>query len=120
MVASFLDALTARSGRSVLVRYVATTDARVVLEVRKGKRRVAAVTGRAKEGRNAIRWNGKAGKKAAASGVYRLVLRATSGGQVASDTATVRLTGRAPSSGKGNGGTGGGGTGGGPGGVGEG
>ena len=63
-----------------MLRYVSTTDARVILEVFKGKRRVAAVPGSAREGRNAIRWNGKAGSRAAAAGVYRLVLRATSGG----------------------------------------
>ena len=71
--------------------------------------------GRAREGRNTIRWNGKAGSKAATSGTYRLVLRATSGGQVANDAATVRITGRGKPS------TGGGTTpGGGGGGVGEG
>ena len=52
----------------------------MILEVFKGKRRVASVPGRAREGRNAIRWNGKAGSRAAAAGVYKLVLRATSGG----------------------------------------
>ena len=72
-------------------------------------------------GRNTIRWNGKAGRNAATSGTYRLVLRATSGGQVASDAATVRLTGRSakPRTGGGGGGTEPGGGGGG-GGVGEG
>ena len=111
MVASFLDALSARSGRSVLVRYVSTTDARVILEVFKGSRRVAAVSGRAREGRNAIRWNGKAGSKAATAGSYRLVLRATSGGQTARDNATVRVTGGSgrPAGGGGTGGGGGGG-----------
>ena len=59
VVASFLDALTVRRGKAVLVRYVSTTTARVVLEVFKGSRRVAAISGRAKEGRNSIRWNGK-------------------------------------------------------------
>ena len=121
MVASFLDSLTVRSGRPVVLRYVSTTGARVILEVFKGKRRVAAISGRAREGRNAIRWNGRAGGKAAGSGAYKLVLRATSGGQVANDTATVRLTGGSskPSGGGGTGG-GGGGTGGGGGGTGEG
>jgi hypothetical protein len=122
MVASFLDALTARSGKSVALRYVSTTDARVILEVFKGKTRVASVPGRASEGRNTIRWNGKAGSKAATSGTYRLLLRATSGAQTASDAATVRVTGRSgkPSTGGGGGGGGGGGTGGGGGGGGTG
>ena len=117
MVASFLDALTARRGKAVVLRYVSTTDARVILEVFKGSRRVASVPGRAREGRNAIRWNGKARGVAAAAGRYRLVLRATSGGQVVSDVATVRVLGSGggaggstpPSSGGGTGGGGGGG-----------
>jgi hypothetical protein len=126
LVASFLDALSARSGKAVVLRYVSTTDARVILEVFKGKRRVASVPGRAREGRNTIRWNGKSGSKAATSGAYRLVLRATSGGQVASDAATVRIAGRSgkPSTGGGtppsSGGGGGTPPGGGGGGVGEG
>ena len=110
MIASFLDALSARSGKPVLLRYVSTTSATVILEVFKGSRRVAAVSGRAREGRNTIRWNGKAGRKAAAAGSYKLVLRATSGGQTARDNATVRLTGRSskPAGGGGTGGGGGG------------
>jgi hypothetical protein len=93
VVASFLDALTVRRGRAVVLRYVSTTDARVVLEVFKGSRRVAAVSGRARAGANSIRWNGKSGSSAAASGQYRLVLRATSGDQQATDRASVRITG---------------------------
>ena len=121
LIASFLDSLTARRGKPVLLRYVSTTDARVILEVFKGKRRVASIPGRAREGRNAIRWNGKAGGRAAAAGVYKLVLRATSAGQVVSDAATVRVTRgtrSAPSPGGGGGGgvPGGGGSGGGTGG----
>ena len=123
MVASFLDSLTARSGKAVTLRYVSTTSARVILEVLKGKKRVAAVAGSARAGRNAIRWNGRAGSRAAAAGVYKLVLRATSAGQAVSDSATVRITsGKSsprPGGGGGGGGTGGGGGGGG-GGVGEG
>jgi hypothetical protein len=121
MVASFLDSLTVRSGRPVVLRYVSTTGARVILEVFKGKRRVVAISGRAREGRNAIRWNGRAGSKPAGAGAYKLVLRATSGGQVANDTASVRFTGGSskPSGGGGTGG-GGGGTGGGTGGGGTG
>jgi hypothetical protein len=118
MVASFLDALSARSGKSVLLRYVSTTDARVILEVFKGSRRVAAVSGRAREGRNTIRWNGKAGVKAATAGSYRLVLRATSGGQTARDNATVRVTGGSSKPAGGGGGGGGGGGSGGSGGAG--
>ena len=110
MVASFLDALTARRGKAVVLRYVSTTDARVILEVFKGSRRVASVPGRARAGRNAIRWNGKAGGGAAPAGRYRLVLRATAGRQVVSDAATVRVlaggVSTPPSSGGGTGGLG--------------
>ena len=77
----------------MLVRYVSTTAARVVLEVFKGSRRVAAISGRAKEGRNSIRWNGKVSRKAAAAGRYKLVLRATSGAQLVTDRASVRIVG---------------------------
>jgi hypothetical protein len=92
-VASFLDSLTARRGRAVVLRYVSTSTARVVLQVFKGSRRVAAVPGRAKAGLNSIRWKGKIGGRAAPAGTYRLVLRATSGAQVASDRASIRLLG---------------------------
>ncbi len=93
VVASFLDSLTVRRGKPVLVRYVSTTSARVVLEVFKGSRRVAATSGRAKEGRNSIRWNGKVSRKAATAGRYKLVLKATSGAQLVTDRASVRIVG---------------------------
>jgi hypothetical protein len=86
-----LDALTIRRGRAVTLRYVSTTSARVVLEVLKGTRRVAAVPGNARPGKNAIRWNGKVGRKTAPAGTYRMKLTATTGQQVAQDRATVRL-----------------------------
>ena len=110
VVASFLDSLTVRRGKTVLVRYVSTTSARVVLEVFKGSRRVAAISGRAKEGRNSIRWNGKVSRKAAAAGRYKLVLRATSGAQLVTDRASVRIVGKAAKKKKSSGGGGGGNT----------
>ena len=110
VVASFLDSLTVRRGKAVLVRYVSTTSARVVLEVFKGSRRVAAISGRAKEGRNSIRWNGKVSRKAAAAGRYKLVLRATSGAQLVTDRASVRIVGKAAKKKKSSGGGGGGNT----------
>jgi hypothetical protein len=90
-IASYLDSLTVRRGRPVTLRYVATTSARVVLEVFKGARRVAAVPGNARAGKNAIRWNGKVERKKAPRGVYKLKLTATAGTQVARDRATVRV-----------------------------
>ena len=90
-IASYLDALLVRRGKAVTLRYVSTTGARVVLEVFKGARRVAAVAGTARSGKNAIRWNGKVDRKTAPRGTYRLALKATTGEQVAQDRATVRL-----------------------------
>ena len=90
------------------MRYVSTTTARVVLEVFKGSRRVTAISGRAKEGRNSIRWNGKVARKAAAAGRYKLVLRATSGAQLVTDRASVRVVGKAAKKKKSSGGGGGG------------
>jgi hypothetical protein len=80
-----------RRGKAVTLRYVSTTSARVVLEVFKGARRVAALPGDARPGKNAIRWDGKVDRKKAPRGTYRLNLTATAGAQVARDKATVRL-----------------------------
>jgi hypothetical protein len=90
-IASYLDGLTARRGRAVTVRYVATTRALTMLEVFRGARRVAAVVGTTRAGKNAIRWNGKVDRKNAARGLYKLKLTATAGDQVATDRATVRV-----------------------------
>ena len=62
------------------------------LEVFKGRKRVARVTGTAKVGRNKIAWNGKQGRKKAKAGKYILRLAVTGGdGQVANDSATVTV-----------------------------
>ena len=90
-VASYLDALTARRGKAVTLRYVSTTSAQAMLEVFRGARRVAAAGGPAHAGKNALRWNGKVDGKAAPRGRYKLKLTATAGDQVATDRATVRL-----------------------------
>ena len=90
-IASFLDALKVRRGRAVTLRYISTASARTVLEVFRGARRVAAVAGNARPGKNAIRWNGKVDRKKAGRGTYKLRLIATAGAQVARDSATVRL-----------------------------
>ena len=90
-VASYLDGLTARGGRPVTLRYVSTTSAQAMLEVFRGTRRVFAAVANARAGKNAIRWNGKVDRKKAPAGLYKLKLTATSGDQVATDRATVRL-----------------------------
>ena len=90
-VASYLDSLTARRGKRVTLRYVSTTTAQTMLEVFRGTRRVFATVGSARAGKNAIRWNGKVDRRKAPRGLYKLRLTATSGDQVATDRATVRL-----------------------------
>ena len=90
-IASYLDGLTGRRGKPVILRYVSTTSAQVMLEVFKGARRVSATVASARPGKNAIRWNGKVYGKKAPRGLYKLRLKATSGDQVATDRAAVRL-----------------------------
>jgi hypothetical protein len=90
-IASYLDGLTARRGKPVTLRYVSTTSAQAMLEVFRGARRVSAAVASARPGKNAIRWNGKVDGKKPPRGLYKLRLTATSGDQVATDKATVRL-----------------------------
>jgi hypothetical protein len=90
-IASYLDGLTGRRGKPVILRYVSTTSAQVMLEVFKGTRRVSATVASARPGKNAIRWNGKVDGKKAPRGLYKLRLKATSGDQVATDKAAIRL-----------------------------
>ena len=55
---------TAKSGKRVKLGFVATAPADVELEVRRGSKLVATITGSAVEGRNTLSWNGKVkGKK---------------------------------------------------------
>ena len=60
LLATLTPRLTGRAGRRVTMRYVTTAEGPVTLEVRRGKRRVARVTGTARFGLNAIRWRGSA------------------------------------------------------------
>jgi hypothetical protein len=86
--------VTARAGKRVALRYVATASARATLEVRRGSKRVATVRAKAKAGRNTIAWSGKIRRKAAAAGRYKLLLRVTGAdGQTDSTTAALRLKG---------------------------
>jgi hypothetical protein len=92
--------IKARAGRRVSVPYVATGDADVALEVRRGTKLVATVparalrpAARARAGRNTIIWNGRIGRRKATPGRYKLTLKATgSDAQAATDSATLRLT----------------------------
>ena len=82
--------LSSRAGHRVSLTYASTLDANVTLDVLRGAKTVASMKGTAQQGRNAIRWNGKTGKKAAKPGRYVLRLTATNGTQRVSDSA--RLT----------------------------
>jgi hypothetical protein len=86
--------LHARAGKRVPFAYVATTDAKVTLEVLKKSKRVAQLTGSARTGANKLTWNGKAGRKAAPPGAYTLRLTAVSGSQTTSADAKLTLTRR--------------------------
>ena len=68
----------AKRGRAVTLQYVSTVAATATLDVLKGRKRVAQVTQQAAVGTNRIRWNGKAGRKAAARGTYTLTLTLSS------------------------------------------
>jgi hypothetical protein len=81
---------SARAGRRVAVAYVATAPADVTLTVRRGRKRVARVQGRAEVGRNVLRL-----PKRVKPGRYTLTLRASgAGGKVARDRGRLRLTRR--------------------------
>jgi hypothetical protein len=83
--------LTTQLGKAVSVKYLATAQAAGTLEVRKGRKLVATIKGKAGEGTNTIKWNGKAGKKAAPVGSYALSLTVvTADGQKV--TRTAKLT----------------------------
>lgn len=92
LVALDTRAITARRGRAVTLRYLATLAATARLEVRRGSRRIATASGRARRGLNTLRWNGKTRGRAAAAGTYRLLLTVTTrDGQRATGSVTVNL-----------------------------
>ena len=86
--------LRAPAGKAVRFAYVSTLNARVRLVVLKRSKRVASVTGRARTGANRLRWNGRAGRRAARAGRYTLRLTAVNGDQTARATAKLTLTKR--------------------------
>ena len=91
VLAPAVGALKAKSGRSVVIGYASTLAARVVLDVLKGKKTVATVKSRARQGANRINWNGKVRRKPAAAGRYALRLTATAGGQTTRITTPLKL-----------------------------
>ena len=85
--------LTSTQGARVRIAYVATAPGQVILRIRRGRTTVATLTGTARPGRNELRWNGKAGRKAAAPGRYTLALTATSAdGQTSTDSGRLTVT----------------------------
>ncbi len=86
------EAVKAATGRAVSLRYLSTVAAAATLDIRRGTRRIARVTSRAKAGRNRITWNGKEGRKAARAGRYTLTLTLRAGGQTATDRVAATLT----------------------------
>ena len=96
LVAVLQPKLSAISGRSVSVHYIATAAAAVTLEVRRcGGGTVARIAAAARAGRNKVRWNGRTGRTRARPGCYILAVRAASSdGQAASDRAKLRVTRR--------------------------
>ena len=77
--------LTAAAGKRVKLRYAATAPTVTTLEVLKGRKVVATVRGRSKQGQNVAAWNGKVGRKPASAGRYALRLSGlTADGQTAS------------------------------------
>jgi len=81
------------AGQGLALDYVSTSAAQATLTVKKGRKVVAAVKKKAKLGANTIVWNGKAGRKAAAAGTYKLtVTTAGADGQTGSATATLKIT----------------------------
>jgi hypothetical protein len=92
VVAPMATSLRAVAGARVKLRYIATTAATATLTVTKGTRKIATVKGAAVAGANAITWNGRAGRRRAAPGAYRLALRvAGADGQVATASARLRV-----------------------------
>ena len=90
LVVSILDArLRARPGARVTLRYLATDSAAVEVAVRRGRRTVARISGRAKPGTNRLTL-----RAPRARARYTLSLTATAGGGTATDR--VRLAVRRP------------------------
>jgi hypothetical protein len=87
--------MTSVAGRRLTVRYLATADATSTMFVRRAGKTIAKVNAPAHRGINRIVWNGKAGKRTAKPGRYKLTLRVV-GPDGQRHRASARLTVRAP------------------------
>jgi hypothetical protein len=85
--------VSVRSGQGLSLPYVSTGAGAATLQIKRGSTLVATVRKRAKLGANTIVWSGKAGKKFAKPGSYRLILKTVgTDGQTGSATGSLRLT----------------------------
>lgn len=93
LLAASQPSLAFKAGKQVTFSYASTAAAKSTLTILKGTKAIATVTAASKAGANTIRWNGKAGKKKAAAGTYRLTLSAVGAdGQKATTTVALKLT----------------------------
>jgi hypothetical protein len=67
-----LSKITAKRGAEVPVGFALGRAAKVVLRVKHAGRTVEVIRASAREGRNAVRWDGRLGRKAAPHGRYRI------------------------------------------------
>ena len=91
LLAASQPRLAAAAGKRVAISYAATAPGTSTLTITRSGKKVATVRGSAKAGANVIRWNGRAGRKAAAKGRYKLTLSVVgTDGQTASTNLTLR------------------------------
>ncbi|HEY6889434.1 MAG TPA: right-handed parallel beta-helix repeat-containing protein [Solirubrobacter sp.] len=92
LLASSQSSLALKAGKAVTLSYAATAAAKSTLTITKGAKKIATVTATSKAGANTIKWNGKAGRKAAAAGAYKLTLSALgTDGQKATTIVSLKL-----------------------------
>jgi Tol biopolymer transport system component len=83
--------LKARSGRRLVVPYVATTNASVTLDIVKGRKRVAHLLGSARAGRNTIAWKIPKAAKVKPGGYSAVLAAKSTDGQIANDTVPLTI-----------------------------
>jgi hypothetical protein len=92
LLAAATPSIAGKAGKTVAFSYASTAAAKSTLTILKGAKKIATVTGSSKAGANTIKWNGKAGKKKAAAGAYKLLLSAVgTDGQTATTTVALKL-----------------------------
>lgn len=94
LLAFFQPQLQAVAGRRLRVTYISTLSTYTVLVIRRGGHTVARIRSFAAAGRDTVTWNGRDGSRNAGPGRYTLTLSASVGGQLDSNTITLRLVRR--------------------------